>query len=259
MKAETNTLSAHPDSGRQTTEYPAPDHVGDRVPQGTRRRYREILVQLVTITAGVLIDAPSLPPPSRPCCRTTGTIQPPLRSPPGEPTAVRSTSMPSILPAADRARWWRGSRGEWLVAAQLVLMALVFFGPRTVRALPAFSFPPASRPVGMVLMLAGGALLVWGIVRLGSRLTPLPYPKDGSTLVRTGPYAIVRHPMYCGGLGLAFGWALWVRGWLTLGYVCALFVLLDLKSRREERWLAEQFPAYPDYQRRVKRLIPFIF
>ena len=138
-------------------------------------------------------------------------------------------------------------------------MALVFFGPRTVRDLPAFPFPAASRWAGLVLMLAGGALLAAGAARLGPGLTPLPYPKAGATLARTGAYAIVRHPIYSGGLGFALGWALWVRGWLTLGYVCALFLLLDLKSRREERWLAEQFPAYPDYQKRVKRLIPFIY
>lgn len=167
--------------------------------------------------------------------------------------------MPSIPPAASRARWWTGSRGEWLVTAQLVLMALVFLGPRTVRGLPALPFPPASRWAGLLLMLGGGALLVAGVIRLGSGLTPLPYPKEGATLARTGPYAIVRHPMYGGGLALALGWALWVRGWLTLGYVCALFVLLDLKSRREERWLAERFPGYPDYQKRVKRLVPFIY
>ena len=34
---------------------------------------------------------------------------------------------------------------------------------------------------------------------------------------------MVRHPMYSGGLVLALGWALFVRGWLTLGYVAALF------------------------------------
>ena len=58
---------------------------------------------------------------------------------------------------------------------------------------------------------------------------------------------------------MALGWALYVQGWLTLGYVVALFVFLDAKSRREERWLAERFPAYADYQQRVRKLIPFLY
>ena len=48
-------------------------------------------------------------------------------------------------------------------------------------------------------------------------------------------------------------------GWLTLGYVFAHFVLLDVKSRREEKWLAEKFPTYAAYARRVRNLVPFLY
>lgn len=167
----------------------------------------------------------------------------------------------SNLTAADCPPWWRGARGEWLVVGQVVLIGLVFFGPRRVPGRPAWGFPfPQVWPVaGSVLMAVGGALLVAGFIRLGRGLTPLPYPKDGAELIQAGPYALVRHPMYGGGIGLALGWALYVEGWLTLGYVVALFVFLDAKSRREERWLAEKFPAYAAYQRRVRKLIPFLY
>ena len=163
--------------------------------------------------------------------------------------------------AADRKSWWKGARGEWFVVAQLLLMGLVFFGPRTVAGHPArsFPFPHAYRVAGGVWMAGGGALFLAGLVRLGRGLTPLPYPKDGADLVQTGPFALVRHPMCGGGLVLAFGWALWVQSWLTLGYVAVLFVFVDAKSRREERWLAGKFPAYAAYRRRVRKLIPFVY
>lgn len=165
------------------------------------------------------------------------------------------------LAAAEHKRWWKGARGEWLVVAQVVLIGLVFLGPRTVVGQPAwpFPFPHACPFVGGVLMVVGGALLIAGLVRLGRGLTPLPYPKDGAELIQTGPFALVRHPMYSGGLVLALGWALYVQGWLTLGYVVALFVFLDVKSRREERWLVERFPTYATYQRRVRKLVPFVY
>jgi protein-S-isoprenylcysteine O-methyltransferase Ste14 len=163
--------------------------------------------------------------------------------------------------AADRGPWWKGARGEWLVVVQLLLMGLVFFGPRTVAGQPAWSFPfpQACRVAGGVLMAGGGAMFFAGILRLGRGLTPLPYPKDGAGLVQTGPFALVRHPIYSGGIVLALGWALWVQSWLTLGYVAVVFVFLDAKSRREEIWLAEKFPAYATYQRRVHKLIPFVY
>lgn len=169
--------------------------------------------------------------------------------------------MSSDLAAANRTPWWKGARGEWLVVGQIALIGMVFFGPRTIVGQPAwpFPYPRACAIAGEVLIVAGGVLLVAGFVRLGRGLTPLPYPKEGAGLIQTGPYALVRHPMYSGGLALAVGWALYVQSWLTLGYVFALFVFLDVKSRREEKWLAEKFPTYAAYQRRVRKLIPFLY
>jgi protein-S-isoprenylcysteine O-methyltransferase Ste14 len=169
--------------------------------------------------------------------------------------------MSSDPAAADRKPWWKGARGEWLVFMQVVLMGILFLGPRKVAGQPAwpFPFPHACVVMGGALMVVSVILLVAGLVRLGHGLTPLPYPKDGAELIQTGPFALVRHPMYSGGLMLGLGWALYVQGWLTLGYVIALFVFLDLKSRREERWLVEKFPAYVTYQRRVRKLIPFVY
>jgi protein-S-isoprenylcysteine O-methyltransferase Ste14 len=159
-----------------------------------------------------------------------------------------------------RVPWWRGTRGEWYVAGQLVLIAVVFFGPRTLPGLAVWPAPLAriSVTVGAALMLAGSGLLVVGLLWLGSNLTPLPYPRPHAILVQTRPYRLVRHPMYVGGIVLAYVWALVVRGWLTLVYATVLFVFLDVKSTREERWLADKFPDYPDYKRRVRKLIPFI-
>jgi protein-S-isoprenylcysteine O-methyltransferase Ste14 len=153
------------------------------------------------------------------------------------------------------------ARGEWYVAAQIVLIAVVFLGPRTLPSLPDWPAPLAriSLIAGATLACAGGVLLLTSLFRLGPNLTPLPYPKPHATLIQTGPYGLVRHPIYAGGIALSFGWALLVCGWLTLGYATALMIFLDIKSAREERWLASKFPDYSDYQQRVRKLIPFIY
>ena len=110
----------------------------------------------------------------------------------------------------ERSEWWRNERGEWYVVVQVVLFVLIGIGPRTLPGLPTWSTPwtTIGTWLGPVMMLAGAALSVGGVLRLGNNLTPLPYPKDGAELVDQGPYAIVRHPIYSGLIFGAFGWAL---------------------------------------------------
>ena len=162
---------------------------------------------------------------------------------------------------APNGPWWKGERGEYYVLAQFFLFALVVFGPRAFRGWSAWPVPYAAitSAAGFVLMLVGAALSIGGVMRLGPNLTALPYPKDCSNLIESGPYAIVRHPIYSGLIIGALGYALWVNGTLTLLYALVLFVFFDVKSRREETWLAEKFPGYAEYQARVRKLIPWVY
>jgi protein-S-isoprenylcysteine O-methyltransferase Ste14 len=157
--------------------------------------------------------------------------------------------------------WWKGERGEWFVLGQFALMLLVLLGPRTLAGYGQWTLPfgRARQFAGAALVGAGGALASFAARRLGRALTPMPYPKDDAPLVQGGPFALVRHPIYSGILAGAFGLALMVTGWLTIVYAAALFVLFDVKSRREERWLVQKFPEYRDYQRRVRKLVPFVY
>ena len=82
--------------------------------------------------------------------------------------------------------------------------------------------------------------------------------KAGHELVTTGPYAIVRHPIYAG-LLLAFIGTAVARG--DLGAVAAVVLVgwaFRRKTRLEERWMREQFgAAYEAYARRVPALFPW--
>jgi len=162
---------------------------------------------------------------------------------------------------ASRAPWWRGERGEWLVVAQFALFALVAFGPGAIAGWPPWAFPDTwmGRAAGGALLAAGFALMLAGILKMGGHLTPLPHPSEGAPLLASGPYRIVRHPMYAGAILMALGWAIFSRGWLTFGYAALLFALFDVKTRREERWLLAKFPEYAAYRRRIRKLIPFIY
>ena len=144
---------------------------------------------------------------------------------------------------------------------QMGLIALVFFGPRGGEGVLGWpeSVARVTRLASVPLMVVGGGVFIAACLGLGRRLTPLPFPKESSSLVQTGVYAIVRHPIYGGGLVLAIGWAFRTQSWLTLGYVVLLFLFFDLKSRREEEWLTQRYPEYADYRKRVRKLIPFVY
>ena len=163
--------------------------------------------------------------------------------------------------AEPRAPWWKGERGEYYVIVQVFLFALIAVGPPTLPGWPTWPQPLATiaTVLGIALMLAGAALALGGVLRLGPNLSVLPFPKDCSDLIESDAYSIVRHPIYSGLIFGAFGWGLWRHGLLTLGYALLLFVFFDAKSRLEERWLAEKFPGYPEYRTRVHKLIPWVY
>lgn len=154
--------------------------------------------------------------------------------------------------------WWKGKRGEWYVVAQIGLFCMAVFGPL---AWGGWSFPASKLALaaGSVFLLGGSLLFSSGILRLGANLSALPVPKPESTLIVTGPYRIVRHPMYSGAVLIATGWALLILNWLAIGTALILFILFDFKSRREEAWLKEKFPGYGTYQQRVRKLVPLIY
>jgi protein-S-isoprenylcysteine O-methyltransferase Ste14 len=158
--------------------------------------------------------------------------------------------------------WWSNSRGEAYVLVQILLMLLVIFGPTELPGIARWGEPWAMVTLvsGLGLGAVGLVLTVLGTLGLGSRnLSAFPRPPDGAGLVTTGAYALVRHPIYSGVNLMALGWALGRRSPLTLAYAFILFIFFDIKSRREEQWLRAKFSQYADYQRRVKKLIPFLY
>ena len=161
------------------------------------------------------------------------------------------------------APWWKGTRGEWYLAVQGLLLALIAIGPLLPAGPLGARWPLAlARPawlVGLLMMLAGLALGGAGLLGLGRSLSALPHPKDDAEFVEAGAYRLVRHPIYAGLVLGAAGWALVTASGLTLLLALVLLVFFDIKSRREERWLMAKFPAYAAYRRRVKKFIPFVY
>jgi protein-S-isoprenylcysteine O-methyltransferase Ste14 len=109
---------------------------------------------------------------------------------------------------------------------------------------------------GIVLVLAGLAIVVWARVALAGAFTMFPEPRRRDAPVSSGPYRYARHPMY-GGLLVFFVGVSLARSLPALAAVAALAVLWWAKSAEEERRLVRTFPGYADYRRRTRhRFLP---
>ena len=155
--------------------------------------------------------------------------------------------------------WWIDKGGGYVVV-QFILFGLIFFAPGHFIGAWGTPWEQIGRIIGIPLTLYGVLMIGLGILNLGRNLQAEPHPKDNATLVTSGVYRIVRHPIYSGIILGWIGWGLFNRAELTA--ILALVLLLpffDVKTRREERMLAAKFPAYAAYQTRVRKLIPFLY
>jgi len=114
--------------------------------------------------------------------------------------------------------------------------------------------------IAVALAAAGAALAVWARLSLGTNWSARVTIKEQHELVRTGPYALVRHPIYSGLLLMVLGTAVeigQVRGFVALALA---FTGWFLKSRTEDAFMEQHFGnEYMQYKQEVKGLIPGIF
>ena len=134
--------------------------------------------------------------------------------------------------------------------AAIVLVGRSIFAPLTVEAAWA-------RLIGAGVLVGSTLFAVWARLTLGRSWSVGPEAATEHGLRTNGPYAITRHPIYTGLLGMLLGSALLggLGQWIVL--VAAGLVVAELKIRSEERLLLATFPdAYLAYRERVPQLIP---
>jgi protein-S-isoprenylcysteine O-methyltransferase Ste14 len=112
---------------------------------------------------------------------------------------------------------------------------------------------------GAAITAAALAFSVWARVHLGRNWSATVTVKQDHELILTGPYAIVRHPIYTGVLFGFVGTALAIGQWRGVLAVAIVFAAFWRKLRLEERWMGETFGEdYRRYRARTRALIPFL-
>ncbi|RLT43999.1 MAG: isoprenylcysteine carboxylmethyltransferase family protein [Chloroflexi bacterium] len=119
-------------------------------------------------------------------------------------------------------------------------------------------FVQALGAVGEVVAFA----IIGRVFRENTFLAPVVRVQEerGQTVVSTGPYAVVRHPMYAGALILFLATPLLLGSWWGLAAAVALTAAMSLRIPLEERELRRSLPGYAEYALRVRyRLLPGVW
>jgi protein-S-isoprenylcysteine O-methyltransferase Ste14 len=157
-----------------------------------------------------------------------------------------------------RAGYWREFPGRFIVLIGGLLLFIPFVAGRSTL--------PVLWDVGglgwplFAAVAAGMAFAWWARIHLGALWSGTVTRKSDHRIVDTGPYAIVRHPIYSGML-----FSIWMTA-LALGYVepvlgaMTMSIGLWMQARLEERFLAQELgaAAYASYSARVPMLVPFM-
>jgi protein-S-isoprenylcysteine O-methyltransferase Ste14 len=151
--------------------------------------------------------------------------------------ATRPRVILGVLEVGTLAAWFLALRGRWTI-------------------LPEHDAGVAI--AGAVLALTGALLAAWAKARLGRFFSPQLGVQQDHRLITSGPYAVVRHPIYLGIIDFIIGSALFFND-LGLLMVAAAFVLyFAAQIRIEERQFAAHFGAeWTDYAARTPALLPF--
>jgi protein-S-isoprenylcysteine O-methyltransferase Ste14 len=143
-------------------------------------------------------------------------------------------------------------RAVIFVLVILLIRVGVFHGNRLNSA-------PWRAGLGLVLFAAGLAVAIWARVHIGRNWGTPMSQKNDPELVTSGPYRLVRHPIYAGillagiGTAVALSWA-----WLIAVALAGFYFIYS--AIVEERNLSTQFPdSYPAYRRSTKMIVPFVF
>ncbi len=110
------------------------------------------------------------------------------------------------------------------------------------------------------ILVALGLYFVFRVFRENTFTSATIEVKDEQRVISTGPYALIRHPMYSGAFIMLLGIPLALGSWWAFIFVFLLFAAIVWRLLEEEKFLSKNLPGYTSYREKVRyRLFPFIW
>lgn len=115
--------------------------------------------------------------------------------------------------------------------------------------------------IGLLKYAIGYFLMAGALITLGRNYQlGGSAPRSEDKMVVHGPFRLVRHPMYTAALGISFGLACLIQSWALFCVFCVYLVLIFLLIPVEENGLRKAYgEQYVSYQRKTKKLVPFVY
>jgi protein-S-isoprenylcysteine O-methyltransferase Ste14 len=124
----------------------------------------------------------------------------------------------------------------------------------------AWSTVPPFVTVAGDILVALGFLVIFFVFKENTFASAIIEVGSGQKVITTGPYALVRHPMYSGALVMLLGEPLALGSWWGLFTIIPITAVIVWRLLNEEEFLAKNLAGYSDYQSRVRyRLLPSIW
>jgi protein-S-isoprenylcysteine O-methyltransferase Ste14 len=149
---------------------------------------------------------------------------------------------------------------------QKIIMSFAMIGFIALFVFPAFDHRFAWSPVPSYISLAGDVLVAFGflfiffVFKVNTYGASTIQIAEGQKVISTGPYALVRHPMYAGALVMLIGVPLALGSWWGLFMLALITPVLIWRLLDEERFLSKNLPGYTEYRQKVRyRLVPSIW
>jgi protein-S-isoprenylcysteine O-methyltransferase Ste14 len=162
-------------------------------------------------------------------------------------------------------RFNAGPTAEHETSQKLIqlLASVVFMGAMILPSLDhRFSWSAVPLPVVVIgdVLVALGFVIVFLVFKENTFTASTIAVASDQTVVSTGPYAVVRHPMYSGALVLLFGTPLALGSWWGLLMFIPMLCTIAWRAREEEHFLFKNLSGYWEYSRIVRyRLVPFLW
>ena len=140
----------------------------------------------------------------------------------------------------------------FLVIAQLIILLLHLHNFTDFKSLVFFQSNTYKNYFGVFLIFLGFIGTIKSIKDLGKNISPLPEPLKNSSLVTSGFYKWISHPIYYSCILISIGIFIRYLSWFNLFLTISLIIILKLKIIIEEEYLISKYRNYRAYRKHLK-------